>query len=161
MGPRAVKWHCGQQCNGLIAFLDLFRYRLLFTQKDLAYRQCWLELTITGFSFNATLMLCVLECMGAVGKISNHIDSSHIALLLLFVGLLYGWHLSLASWSTCQDMLCWFERARSDILGGPQALQSIADLGILIVVARIEVAGAEIVRFPVLGQSIPKQRERL
>mmetsp|Transcript_66656 Transcript_66656/g.124436 ORF Transcript_66656/g.124436 Transcript_66656/m.124436 type:complete len:400 (+) Transcript_66656:31-1230(+) len=37
-----------------------------------------------------------------------------------------------------QDMLCWFERARSDILGGPQALQNVSDLGILIVVARIE-----------------------
>mmetsp|Transcript_67361 Transcript_67361/g.161511 ORF Transcript_67361/g.161511 Transcript_67361/m.161511 type:complete len:403 (+) Transcript_67361:61-1269(+) len=36
------------------------------------------------------------------------------------------------------DLLCWFERSRSDSLGGPQALQDVVDLGILIVVARIE-----------------------
>lgn len=36
------------------------------------------------------------------------------------------------------DVLRWFERSRSDFLGGPQALQEVMDLGILVVVARID-----------------------
>ncbi|CAJ1361799.1 unnamed protein product [Effrenium voratum] len=36
------------------------------------------------------------------------------------------------------DLLRWFERSRSDAVGGPQALQDVVDLGILIVVARID-----------------------
>ena len=36
------------------------------------------------------------------------------------------------------DVLRWFERSRSDHLGGPEALQEVTDRGILVVVARID-----------------------
>lgn len=36
------------------------------------------------------------------------------------------------------DVLRWFERSRSDFLGGPQGLQRVLDLGVLVVVSRID-----------------------
>lgn len=36
------------------------------------------------------------------------------------------------------DVLRWFERSRSDYLGGPEALQEVTDRGILVVVTRID-----------------------
>lgn len=43
-----------------------------------------------------------------------------------------------ASPPSIHDVLRWFERSRSDFLGGPKALQQVMDLGILVVVARID-----------------------
>eukprot|EP00435_Cladocopium_sp_Y103_P033889 s2331_g8.t1 len=43
-----------------------------------------------------------------------------------------------ASPPSMHDVLRWFERSRSDFLGGPKALQQVMDLGILVVVARID-----------------------
>lgn len=43
-----------------------------------------------------------------------------------------------ASPPSVHDVLRWFERSRSDFLGGPKALQEVMDLGILVVVARID-----------------------
>ena len=36
------------------------------------------------------------------------------------------------------DVLRWFERSRSDFLGGPKGLQRVLELGVLVVVSRID-----------------------